>query len=204
MPKQSLKDKTVKGVGWSSVEAILSYGVTFLVGLVLARLLSPEEYGLIGIVTIFTTVMQSVVDSGFSNALIRKNDVSDTDYSTLFYFNLSISCLMYTLLFIAAPYIAVFFEQPELLSLVRVMGLLLILQAFSIVQNTILTKRIDFKTKTKASFISTLISGFVGIIMVFMDYGVWSLVGQHLTRQFLLSSLLWLYNPWRPNFKFSV
>ena len=204
MSKDSLKNKTVKGVGWSAADAFLGQGVMFVVGIVLARMLSPEEYGLIGIVTIFTTVMLGIVDSGFSNSLIRKQEVTDEDYCTLFYFNMTVSIVMFALLFAGAPWIARFFERPQLVSLVRVMGLLLILQAFSIVQNTILTRKIDFKTKTKASFISAVISGIVGIVMAFMGYGVWSLVGQQLTRQFIYSLCLWLFNCWMPKLVFSI
>ena len=130
---------------------------------------STTDDGLIGIVTIFTTILLGVVDSGFSNALIRKSEVTDDDYSTLFFFNLAVSVLMFALLYVWAPYIAVFFERPQLVELVRVMGLLLIVQALSIVQNTILSRRIDFKTKTKASFISAFLSGVIGIIMAFLN-----------------------------------
>ena len=203
MAEQSLKDKTVKGVGWSAADAFLGQGVTFIVGLILARLLSPEVYGLIGIVTIFTTVLLGVVDSGFSNAIIRKKEVSDEDYCTLFFFNLAVSFAMFLLLYVAAPWIASFFERPQLIELVRVMGLLLIFQALSIVQNTILSRRIDFKTKTKASFISALVSGVVGIVMAYMGYGVWSLVAQQLSRQIFYSGFLWFYNHWWPHFIFS-
>ena len=204
MAKQSLKDKTVKGTFWSAADAFLGQGVMFIVGLVLARLLSPEEYGLIGIVLIFTTVMLGVVDSGFSNSLIRKKEVTDDDYSTLFFFNLAVSIAMFALLFVGAPWIAKFFERPQLVALVRVMGLLLIIQALSIVQMTILSRKIDFKTKTKASLISSISSGIVGIGMAFMGYGVWSLVGQQLTRQLLYTGCLWVFNKWYPKLKFST
>lgn len=204
MAVQSLKDKTVKGTIWSAADAFLGQGVIFLVGVVLARLLSPEVYGLIGIVTIFTTVLLGIVDSGFSSSLIRKQKVTEEDYCTLFFFNLAVSLVMYGFLFIAAPYIAQFFERPQLVSLLRVMGLLLILQALSIVQMTKLSRRIDFKTKTKASLISSVISGVIGIGMAFSGLGVWSLVGQQLTRQFLYSGCLWIFNRWWPRFKFST
>ena len=204
MAEQGLKDKMVKGVGWSAADAFLGQGVSFVVGLVLARLLSPEEYGLIGIVTIFTTVMLGVVDSGFSNALIRKQKVTNEDYNTLFFFNLVISILMFALLFVGAPWIARFFERPQLVELVRVMGLLLILQALSIVQNTILSRKIDFKTKTKASVISAVISGVVGITMAYFGFGVWSLVAQQLSRQLLYSLCLWVFNKWWPRLKISI
>jgi len=204
MGQESLKDKTVKGVGWSAADAFLGQGVTFLVGLVLARLLTPEEYGLIGIVTIFTTVLSSVVDSGFSNALIRKQDVTDEDYSTLFYFNLVVSVLMFGLLYLGAPWIAYFFEKPELVILVRVMGLILIIQALSLVQNTILSRRIDFKTKTKASVFSAIVSGVVGIAMAFMGYGVWSLVAQQLAKNLAYTASLWWLNRWWPGLKINL
>ena len=204
MEKESLKNKTVKGVGWSAADAFGGQGVMFLVGLVLARLLSPEEYGLIGIVTIFTTMMLGIVDSGFSNSLIRKQKVTDDDYCTLFIFNLAVSVVMYALLFWGAPLIARFFERPQLVALVRVMGLLLIIQSLSIVQMTRLSRNIDFKTKTKASVISAVSSGTVGISMAFMGYGVWSLVGQQLTRQMVYSGCLWVYNRWIPRLKFNM
>ena len=165
MQEESLKNKTIKGVGWSAADAFLGQGVTFLVGLVLARLLSPDEYGLIGICLIFTTVLNGIVDSGFSNALIRKKDVTDDDYNTMFITNMVISIVLYILLFVSAPLVAEFFHRQELTALIRAMGLLLFANALSITQVTILTKRIDFKTKTKASLISAVLSGFIGIAM---------------------------------------
>lgn len=204
MAEESLKNKTVSGVGWSAAEAFLGQGVTFSVGLVLARLLSPEEYGLIGIVTIFTTVLLGFVDCGFGNALIRKQDANDDDYYTMFIVNLGMSIFTYALLFIGAPYIAKFFDRPQLVELVRVTGLLLIIQALSIVQNTILSKKIDFKTKTKASVTSAVASGVVGIGMAFAGFGVWSFVGQQITRQLIYTISLWFLNRWWPKLKFSV
>ena len=199
----SLKDKTVKGTAWSAADAFLGQGVTFLVGLVLARLLSPIEYGLIGIVLIFTTVLSGVVDSGFSNALIRKKDITDDDYNTMFITNMVVSIVLFIGLFLCAPLIARFFVRQELTSLVRVMGLLLIFQALSITQVTILTKRIDFKTKTKASLISAVCSGIIGIGMAFMGFGVWALVGQQLSKQLLYTLCLWTFNKWWPRQRFS-
>lgn len=203
MAEQSLKDKTVKGVGWSAADTFLGHGVTFLVGIVLARLLSPAEYGLIGIVLIFTTILSGIVDSGFSTALIRKKDANDEDYNTMFITNMAISLLLYGLLCLGAPAIAFFFERPELVSLTRATGLILILQALSLTQVTILTKRIDFKTKTKASLIAAVTSGLIGICMAFMGFGVWSLVGQKLSNTLLYSLCLWSLNRWWPNFTFS-
>lgn len=203
MSKQGLKDKAVKGVGWSATDAFLSYGIGLVIGIVLARLLSPDEYGLIGLTSIFVVVMESIVDSGFSVSLIRKKEVSDDDYNTMFITNLVLSLVMYVILFFCAPIIARFFDRPELIALVRVMGCLIVIQALSIVQYTVLTKRIDFKTKTKASFIAALISGTIGIGMALGGYGVWALVGQRLSKELVYTVCLWFFNRWRPRFSFS-
>lgn len=202
MQQESLKNKTIKGVGWSAADALLGQGVTFIVGLVLARLLSPDEYGLIGICLIFTTVLNGIVDSGFSNALIRKKEVTDEDYNTMFTTNMAISIVLYVLLFISAPLVSDFFHRIELTALVRVTGLILFFNALSITQVTILTKNIDFKTKTKASLVSAIISGVIGIAMAFMGYGVWSLVAQQLSKQLLYTLCLWVLNKWWPKFTF--
>lgn len=202
MQQESLKNKTIKGVGWSAADAFLGQGVTFIVGLVLARLLSPDEYGLIGICLIFTTVLNGIVDSGFSNALIRKKDVTDEDYNTMFTTNMAISIVLYVLLFISAPFVSDFFHRVELTALVRVTGLILFFNALSITQVTILTKYIDFKTKTKASLVSAIISGVIGIAMAFMGYGVWSLVAQQLSKQLLYTLCLWVLSKWWPKFTF--
>ncbi len=199
----SLKSKTVSGVGWSAADSFLGQGVSFIVGLVLARLLSPSEYGLIGIITIFTTILSGFVDCGFSNSLIRKKDTSNDDYNTMFIVNLAMSVAMYAILFVGAPWIADFFEREELTTLTRVTGLILIIQALSIVQNTILTKRIDFKTKTKASFIAAVSSGIIGITMAYCGFGVWSLVAQMIANQVFSTLCLWIFNKWLPFFKFN-
>ena len=204
MSQQSLKDKTIKGTMWSAADAFLGQGVTFLVGIVLARLLSPDEYGLIGICMIFVNVLNGMVDSGFSNALIRKKDIKDVDYNTMFITNMAISTLLYALLFVCAPIISDFFSRPELSELIRVVGLLMFANALSITQVTILTKRIDFKTKTKASLVSAIASGFIGIAMAYTGFGVWALVGQMLSKQLLYTLCLWVLNKWWPTLKFSA
>ena len=189
---------------WSAADAFLGQGVTFLVGIVLARLLSPDEYGLIGICLIFNTVLSGIVDSGFSNALIRKKDCTDDDYNTMFLTNLGFSIVLYGLLFVSSPLVAHFFGRQELTALVRATGLLLFFNALSITQVTILTKRIDFKTKTKASLISAILSGIVGIAMAYTGFGVWALVGQMLSKQLLYTLCLWVLNKWWPSLKFSI
>ncbi len=203
MSETSLKDKTIKGTFWSAADAFLGQGVTFLVGIVLARLLSPDEYGLIGICLIFITVLNGMVDSGFSSALIRKKEVNQADYNTMFFTNLGISGVLYLILFFCAPAISHFFGRAELAVLTRAMGSVLFLNALSITQYTVLTKRLDFKTKTKASFLSAVGSGIIGIVMACAGFGVWALVAQQLSKQFLYTVCLWILNRWKPSRNFS-
>lgn len=201
--EENLKNKTVKGTLWSAADAFLGQGVTFLIGVILARMLTPAEYGLIGIVLIFTVILSGIVDSGFSNALIRKNDTTDADYNTMFITNMAISIAMFFLLFISAPFIAQFFNREELVDLCRVMGLVLIIQALSITQTTILTKLIDFKTKTKASLISAVSSGIIGIWMAYSGFGVWALVGQQISKNIVYTVVLWILVRWYPKLSFN-
>lgn len=202
MAEQSLKNKTIKGTAWSAADAFLGQGVTFLVGIVLARLLSPDEYGLIGICLIFNTVLNGIVDSGFSTALIRKKEATNEDYDTMFITNFVMSILLYLLLFISSPFISVFFHREELTLIIRIMGLILIINALSITQLTILTKKIDFKTRTKVSLISSVSSGAIGILMAYLGYGVWALVAQQISKQSLYTICLWIFNKWCPTFRF--
>lgn len=201
---ESLTNKTVKGVSWSFIDSVSSQGITFLVGLVLARLLTPEDYSLLGIIVIFISVFNSIVDSGFSNALIRKTDATDKDYNTVFISNLAISIVLCAALYFLAPAIAGFFNRPPLTGLLKVMSFIIIINAFAIIQRTILMKNIDFKTQTKISLISSISSGVVGIGMAVAGYGVWALVGQQLSRQGLNTVFLWVYAKWYPKFQFSI
>lgn len=201
---ESVKNKAIKGAGWSFADNIMNQGITFLVGLVLARLLTPEEYGLIGIILIFIALFNSIVDSGFSNALIRKNDAKDIDYNTVFITNMVLSVVLFFALYFSAPAIARFFNQPSLAPLTRVMGSVVIINAFAIIHRTILVKRVDFKTQTKVSLIASVASGVIGIAMAVAGYGVWSLVGQQISRQLLNSVFLWVWTKWYPKIQFSI
>lgn len=201
--EESLKKKTVRGTFWSAVDNVANQGVTFLVGLVLARLLTPHEYGLIGYIMILVAVFNSIVDSGFSNALIRKKDAEETDYSTAFIFNLAVSLvLMAAMVLVAGPF-SLFFKEPQLVPLVRVMSVIVVINALALIQRTRLVKSVDFKTQTKASLISSVSSGAVGLAMAFGGLGVWSLVGQQISRQFINTVCLWILNRWKPTWKFS-
>lgn len=198
----SLKGKTIRGIGWSAVENFSKNGVTFIVSIILARLLSPHEYGLIGILNIIITLFNTIVDGGFSNALIRKPNVTEDDYNTAFIVNLIIAFIMATLMFISAPLIASFFDRVELLSLTRVMSFAVIINAFSIVQRTKLTKSLDFKALTQVALFSSITSGVVGIILAFLGFGVWSLVGQVLSLYLLTAVVLNVVSRWLPKTKF--
>lgn len=201
--EDSLKNKTIKGAGWSFLDSFLGQSISFLTGLILARLLGPSEYGLIGIVTIFINVFNAIVDSGLSNALIRKTNADNEDYGTIFIVNMVISFFLYSLLFISVPIISRFFNSPILVPLCRVMGLVIIINATSIIQNTYLSKQLDFKTKTKASVISSAISGIIGILMAYSGVGVWALVGQQIIRQLLNSLSLWIFSKYYVQLRFS-
>lgn len=203
MAETSLKNKTVKGLGWSALDNIAKIGITFLVSIVLARILSPNEYGLIGILTIFISVTNFIVDSGFTNALIRKQNATDVDYSTIFYTNLVLSAVMSLLLYLGAGPIAEFFGRTELVALTQVMSCVVVINALSIVQKARTTKNIDFKTQTKVTLISSTIGGVIGIAMAFMNYGVWALVWQQISTQLLTTVLFWLFNRWMPRWVFS-
>ena len=200
---ESLKNKAIKGVGWSFVDNIANSGITFLVGLILARLLSPSEYGIMAMITIFIAISNSIIDSGFSNALIRKVEIKRIDYNTAFLFNLVISFFLYIVLFFASPLIASFFEESILVEVIRVIGFVLIINALSIIPRTIFVREVNFKTQAKVSLISSILSGFVGISMAIYGMGVWSLVGQQMARQLLNTVFLWTYSRWRPILEFS-
>lgn len=199
----SLKNKAVKGVAWSFVDNIANSGITFLVGLVLARLLSPAEYGIMAMIAIFIAVSNSIIDSGFSNALIRKIEIKQIDYNTVFFFNLFVSFILYILLYAISPAISNFFKEPVLVEVTRVIGWVLIINALAIIPRTIFIRNVEFKVQTKVSLISSIFSGIVGIGMAFYGMGVWSLVGQQLSRQLLNTLFLWIFCHWRPAWEFS-
>ena len=204
MSDSSLRNTTIKGVGWSFTDSLLNQGTSFLVGIILARLLSPEEYGLLGILLIFIVISESIVNSGLSSALIRKQDTIEQDYNTVFITNLILSFVMYAVLFACAPLISLFFEKPQLTILLRVMGIIVIFNALSIVPYTKLTKDIDFKRITYCSFAGSIVSGIVGITMAITNHGVWSLVGQQMSKQLIYSLLLIISNKWKPQIQFSI
>jgi O-antigen/teichoic acid export membrane protein len=203
MSSESLKNKTIKGVGWSAIDNMVQTGVAFVVSIVLARLLSPDDYGLIGIIAIFTMVCMTLINGGFTTALIRKKDATDDDYNTAFIVNLCVSLVLYAIIFICSPLIADFFNREELIDLTRVSSLGMVIGALALVQQTRLTKRIDFKSQTKITLVASVSSGLAGIVLALIGFGVWALVVQQLISHILRTVLLWLVNKWIPNFRFS-
>lgn len=203
MSTESLRNKTVKGVVWSSVERFSVQGVQFLVMLVIARILDPKDFGLVGMLAIFLAVAQSLIDSGFSQALIRKQNRTEADNSTVFYFNIVVSLVLYTIFYLIAPWVSDFFHEPQLTSLMRVLCLIVIINSFAVVQRAIYTASINFRTQAKASFIAALISGGVGVVMALEGYGVWTLVFQQLLNAGINTLMLWLFSKWRPKILYS-
>lgn len=199
----NLKQKTVSGLTWSFIDNFAQLGLSFVIGIILARLLSPREFGLVGMTTIFIAISQSFIDSGFTQALIRKQNCTQADFSTVFFFNLALGILFFFVLFFSAPIISSFFNEPQLTLIVQVLALGLIINALTIVQRARLTKEINFKLQTKISIIATIISGIIGIWMAYTGYGVWSLVIKTLTGFVFTSLLLWLWNKWKPSLVFS-
>ena len=199
----SLKQKTVKGVLWSFLERFSVQGIQFVVMIVMANMLTPHDYGLVAMLTVFIAVSQSLVDSGFSQALIRKQKRTETDNSTIFYFNIAVGLILYGLLFTAAPFIADFYHEPQLINITRVIGLSILINSFIIVQRALLTIKIDFKTQAKAAFTAAILSGVVGIWMASSGYGVWAIVAQQLTNLGVNTLLLWILSHWRPMWIYS-
>ena len=200
----SLKEKTLRGLSWSFIDNFIGQFISFVVGVVLARLIAPTEFGVIAYIIFFVAILTTFVDCGFTTALVRKNNCTSTDYSTVFYFNLTIGVLLYLLLVFLAPLAESFFEVPGFALILQVGGLSLIINALGSIQLTILTKRIDFKTKAKITISSNILAGIIAIVLAYKGFGVWSLVWRTLLGHFFTSALLWVLNDWRPSMVFSV
>lgn len=193
-----------KGFFWSAIERFSIQGVSFLLSIIIARIVSPSAYGLIVMIQVFLSFSQLFIDSGFTNALIQKKDRNDTDYCTVFIFNMGVAIFLYLVFFFAAPFIANFYEEPQLQPITRIISLNLILSSLSIVQKTRLTINLDFKTQTRAGLIAVIISGIIGVVCAYSGMEVWALVVQGLINQFLGSIALMCFSHWRPKPIFSV
>lgn len=194
----SLKEKTFKGIIWSAIERFSTQGIQFVFGIVLARLLTPADYGMIAMLTIFLAVSQTFIDSGFGNALIRKIDRTENDKATVFFFNIFMALICYGIIFGTAPLIAKFYSLPELCLILRVLAINLIIQSFCAIQRLNLTIDLDFKKQAKVSLAGVVSSGCIGFYFAYNGYGVWSLVIQQLSNTFVQFLMFWLIVRWRP------
>ena len=199
----SVKQQATTSVFWSAVERFSVQGIQFLLSIIIARLLLPTDYGLIAMLSIFMAIAQTFIDSGFANALIQKKDRTEVDYSTVFYFNIVISAIIYLLLYAAAPSIAGFYNEDALVSITRVVGITLIVNSFGIVQQAKMTVNLDFKRLAIASLLSVIISGIVGVTLAYMDFGAWALVYQSLLNNLLRVIFVWIFSGWKPMLCFS-
>ncbi|MDP4289961.1 MAG: lipopolysaccharide biosynthesis protein [Bacteroidota bacterium] len=199
----SLRQKAAKGIYWSFIDQFSSQGISFLLGVILARILSPSDYGLIAMLEIFTAVANSFINSGFGTALVQKIDRSETDFSTVFFFNMGASLFFYFLLFFSSPLIASFYKSPQLELITKIVALNFVINALTIVPRTILTINVDFKTQTKISIISVIVSGIVGITMAYTGFGVWALVTQGLVAASTQAVLFIYFIRWKPTLIFS-
>lgn len=200
---ESLKKQTINGIIWSGIERFSVQGIQFLIMIIMARLLTPKDYGLVGMLTVFIAIAQTFIDSGFSQALIRKQNRTETDNSTVFYFNIGVGISIYILFYFLAPFVSKFYDVPELTAIMRVISLGVIFNSLAVVQRALLTIKIDFKTQAKASLIAAILSGITGITMAYKGLGVWAIVVQQLVNLGLNTSLLWAFAKWHPKAEFS-
>ena len=200
---QSVRSQLLHGVIWNFIEKLLIRGVSFVIGIILARLLSPSDYGLIGMLAVFIAISNVFIEGGLAKALIQRKDCQDIDYSTAFVANVIMSVCIYLILFFSSPWIAEFYHEPILTDLTRVLGLNIILGSFNIVQRARLMAKVDFKSLAQINVASTIISGCIGLVMAYIGFGVWALVGQTLVSTMVLVLLFPIYSGWRPLLKFS-
>lgn len=188
---------------WRFLERCGAQIISFIVSIVLARLLAPEVYGTVALVTVFTTVLQVFVDSGMGTVLIQKKDADELDFSTVFYFNCVICVLLYIVMFFVAPVISSFYEMPDLTSVVRVVSIVLLISGVKNIQQAYVSRHMLFKRFFFSTLGGTIVSAFAGIIMAYMGCGVWALVAQYIGNMLIDTIILWITVPWRPQFQFS-
>ena len=200
---ESVKQKAAKGVVWSTIQRFSAMGIQFVSGIVLARLLTPSDYGAIGMLLIFMLVSQTIMDSGFSAALIQRKNPTQLDYSTVFWWEITLAVVMYLVLFGTAPFIAKFYRMPILCMVLRVQAISLILGALSSIQRTQLRKQFRFKEICIVSVSTSLVSLGVTIVLAYKGFGVWSLVAQHVLMSFIPMVAFAFAAKWLPSFSFS-
>lgn len=201
--KQGLKQKAVKGVVWTALQKYSTMLIQFVSGIILARLLTPYDYGCIGMLMIFMVLAESFIDGGFGSALIQKKRPTQEDYSTVFFWNLGLSVVLYAVLYLSAPAIARFYGIPQLSDVLRVQGVILFIYAFNIVQQNQLRKKLNFKLLSIVTITTSLIALSVTIFMAYHGYGVWALVAQYILTALIPALVFWFYVRWRPQWVFS-
>lgn len=197
-----LKKRTISGLVWTFSDLLVNQGLQFVIQIILARLLLPEEFGLIGMITIFVAIANTIVDSGFSNALIREKKVTQAQYSTIFYFNLLMAIVLYIILFFLSPSIGIFFRQAQLSSILRVLAITFVINSFGLIQRTMLTRELSFRPQMLINMIASISSGIGAIALAYFGFGVWSLVFRSIILQGVQAILLCLINRWRPSLTF--
>lgn len=204
MSKDSLKDKTRQGLYWKTFEQVSLYAMQFVVGIVMARLLSPSDYGITALPAVFMTIAQVFIDGSFGMALIRKTEVTEADLATSFYYSIGVGCVCYAAIFVGAPYIADFYSVPVLTPLIRATALSFVWNPLLTPQSVILNRRLDFKTPARISIVNKVLGAIAGISVAYMGYGVWALVVATLTASFMGVLQTWLAVRWFPKTRFSV
>lgn len=199
----SLNKNIVSGVFWTSIDKFGVQFIQFVLSIIIARILSPEDYGLVGLAAVFIAFSQVFVDSGFGKALVQYNNPNKNDFSTVFYFNFLISCLLYAIIFLLSPYIALFYEMPLLKNLIRLIALTLIIQSFNIVPNAIFSININFRPLAISNSIATIIGGGVGVWAAYSGFGVWALAFMTLTSSLIRTISQWYQSNWFPSLVFS-
>lgn len=199
----NLRAKTIKALSWSFLQSAVARAIQFVIGIILARLLLPEQFGLIGMLMVFLAVARSFVESGFGSALIQKREATATDICSVFYFNTFVGILAAAFFCITAPCIATFFNQPILTPLMRVLSVKIVIDSFGSVQYNLLIREMDFRAHTIASVVAGLLSGIVGISMAVAGFGVWSLAAQQISASAFSTLCFWVLRPWRPALTFS-
>lgn len=203
MQLNNTKNKIISSLFWKLMERGGTQGIQFIVQIVLARLLVPKDYGIIALIAIFIAIANVFVQSGFSTALVQKKDVNETDFSSVFYLSLFVASLLYVLLFFTAPLIAAFYDVPQLIPIIRVLSITVFFGAFNSIQNAIIAKKMQFKKLFFSSLGAIVVSGIISIVLAYEGFGVWTLVAQQLTNQFMVTAILWFTVKWRPRLIFS-
>lgn len=203
MPKDNLKTNVISSLFWKFLERGGVMGVEFIVQIILARLLLPEDYGIIALIAFFISLSRTFVQSGFGTALIQKKEVIDEDYSSVFYLTFGTAFVFYCILFVAAPFISAFYNQALITPVLRVLGLTLFFGAINSIQNVIIARNFQFRKLFISSCGAVLFSGAIGIAMAYEGYGVWALVGQQIASIIALCTIMWFTVKWRPRFLFS-